>query len=322
MAKPVKVFDTTLRDGAHTPGVSMDAGNKLKIARGLEALGVDIIEAGFPAVLKDDAAIAAIAGQISQPEIAVLTGADKADIDRAWHAVKTANTPRIHIFIPTSDIQLAHHLKISREQVLTRTCEAVVYAKKFTESIEFTADDGTRTDRDFLCRIFDAAIQSGATTVNLADTVGHAVPDEFARLVKYVKSHTPHIHKAVLSVHCHNDLGLANANTLAAMGAGVGQIEVTVNGLGARSGNTALEEVAMTLFARKNIFPFTTGINTQQIYAASRLVSDLSHIPVQPGKAVVGSSAFTYSPALHADIPAKDPVDFELLTCQAIGRGN
>ena len=316
----VRFFDTTLRDGEQSPGASMNTAEKVRLAIQLEKLGVDIIEAGFPAASQGDfEAVSQIAGKLSNTEIAGLARANKKDIDAAWGAVKHAARPRIHTFIATSDIHLKYKLRLDREQVIARAIEAVRYAKTFTDNVEFSAEDGSRSDRDYLCKVFEAAIEAGATTINLPDTVGYAIPSEFAELITYVRKHTPNIAKAVLSVHCHNDLGLATANTLAALSAGARQAEVTVNGIGERAGNTSLEEVVMALKTRNNFLPFQTGINTEQIYATSRLVSMITGILVQPNKAIVGANAFAHEAGIHQDGMLKNPMTYEIMRPEDIG---
>jgi 2-isopropylmalate synthase len=267
------MFDTTLRDGEQSPGASMNTAEKLRLATQLEKLGVDILEAGFPAASEGDLeAVSEIAAKLQRTEVAALARTSKDDIDRAWAAIRHAAKPRIHTFIATSDIHLKYKLKMSRDEVVAAAVEAVKYSKSLTDNIEFSAEDGSRSDRDFLCKVFEAAIEAGATTVNLPDTVGYAIPEEFSDLVNYVKTHTPNIGKAVLSVHCHNDLGLATANTLSAINAGARQAEVTINGIGERAGNTSLEEVVMALVTRNNSLGLTTSINTEYIHPTSRLV--------------------------------------------------
>jgi 2-isopropylmalate synthase len=316
----VRFFDTTLRDGEQSPGASMNTAEKVRLAIQLEKLGVDIIEAGFPAASQGDfEAVSQIAGKLNQPEIAGLARASREDIDAAWGAVKHAAKPRIHTFIATSDIHLKYKLRLDREQVIARAVEAVRYAKTFTDNVEFSAEDGSRSDRDYLCKVFEAAIEAGATTINLPDTVGYAIPSEFADLITYVRKHTPNIGKAVLSVHCHNDLGLATANTLAALSAGARQAEVTINGIGERAGNTSLEEVVMALKTRNNCLPFQTGINTEQIYATSRLVSMITGILVQPNKAIVGANAFAHEAGIHQDGMLKNPMTYEIMRPEDIG---
>jgi 2-isopropylmalate synthase len=316
----VKIFDTTLRDGEQSPGASMNTAEKLRLAVQLEKLGVDVIEAGFPAASEGDFdAVAQIAGRLKHAVVAGLARADKADIDRAWGAVQHAAKPRIHTFIATSDIHLEYKLKMNRDQVLASAAEAVRYAKTFTENVEFSAEDGSRSDRDYLCKVFEAAIAAGATVVNLPDTVGYAIPSEFGELVAYVMSHTPNIHQAILSVHCHNDLGLATANTIAAIAAGARQAEVTINGIGERAGNTSLEEVVMALRTRGNYLPMTTNIRTEHIYPTSRLVSMITGIMVQPNKAIVGANAFAHEAGIHQDGMLKNPMTYEIMRPETIG---
>jgi 2-isopropylmalate synthase len=320
MTEIVKIFDTTLRDGEQSPGASMNTGEKLRLAMQLEKLGVDIIEAGFPAASEGDfEAVSQIAGKLKNTEVAGLCRAGKSDIDSAWGAIRDAAKPRIHTFIATSDIHLEYKLKMSRDQVLAEAREAVRYARTLTDNVEFSAEDGSRSDRDFLCRMFETVIAAGATTVNLPDTVGYAIPSEFGELVKYVIAHTANIHQAVLSVHCHNDLGLATANTLAALAAGARQAEVTINGIGERAGNTSLEEVVMALHTRGNFLPLTTNIRTEQIYPSSRLVSMITGIMVQPNKAIVGANAFAHEAGIHQDGMLKNPMTYEIMRPDTIG---
>jgi 2-isopropylmalate synthase len=320
MRDTVVIFDTTLRDGEQSPGASMNAAEKLRLARQLEKLGVDVIEAGFPAASPGDFdAVKMIAGKIRGLQVTALARASKEDIDRAWGAIKEAAHPRIHTFIATSDIHLEHKLKMSRDQVVDAAVDAVCYAKGFTDNVEFSAEDGSRSDRDFLCRIFGAAIEAGATTVNLPDTVGYSLPDEFAQLVSYIRKNTPNIHQATLSVHCHNDLGLATANTLAGLGAGARQAEVTINGIGERAGNTSLEEVVMSLYTRKNHLGLITQINSKEIYHTSRLVSMVTGIVVQPNKAVVGANAFAHEAGIHQDGVLKNRMTYEIMEPETVG---
>jgi 2-isopropylmalate synthase len=298
----------------------MNTAEKLRLATQLEKLGVDVLEAGFPAASEGDLeAVSRIAGKLERTEVAALARTAKDDIDRAWKAVSHAAKPRIHTFIATSDIHLEYKLKMSRDEVVNAAVEAVKYAKTLTGNIEFSSEDGSRSDRDFLCRVFEAAIDAGATTINLPDTVGYAVPEEFADLVSYVISHTPNIHKAVFSVHCHNDLGLATANTIAAIKAGARQAEVTINGIGERAGNTSLEEIVMALHTRQNILPATTNINTEFIYPTSRLVSMITGIMVQPNKAIVGANAFAHEAGIHQDGVLKNRMTYEIMKPETIG---
>lgn len=320
MKDRVYIFDTTLRDGEQSPGASMNAAEKMRLAVQMEKLGVDIIEAGFPAASKGDLdAVSKIAQKLEKIEIAALARASKEDIDCAWKAISHAAKPRIHTFIATSDIHMDYKLKMTRDEVVKAAVESVKYARSLTDNVEFSAEDGSRSDRDFLCQVFEAAIESGASTVNLPDTVGYAVPQEFSELVKYVMSHTPNIHKAILSVHCHNDLGLATANTLAAVYSGARQAEVTINGIGERAGNTSLEEVIMTLQTRPNFLPLSTGIKTNLIYPTSRLVSMITGIIVQPNKAIVGANAFAHEAGIHQDGVLKNPMTYEIMKPETIG---
>ncbi|MBW1993249.1 MAG: 2-isopropylmalate synthase [Deltaproteobacteria bacterium] len=320
MKQQIIIFDTTLRDGEQSPGASMNTGEKLRLARQLEKLGVDVLEAGFPAASEGDLdAVSKIAAKLEKTEVTALARANKPDIDRAWQAVRHAAKPRIHTFIATSDIHMDYKLKMTRQEALQAAIDAVKYAKSFTDNVEFSAEDGSRSDRDFLCKIFEAAIEAGATTVNLPDTVGYAIPHEFEDLVTYIISHTPNIDKAVLSVHCHNDLGLATANTLAAIRAGARQAEVTINGIGERAGNTSLEEVVMAIRTRANYLPVKTAINTEQIYPTSRLVSMITGIMVQPNKAIVGANAFAHEAGIHQDGVLKNPMTYEIMKPETIG---
>ncbi|MBI9083851.1 MAG: 2-isopropylmalate synthase [Desulfobacterales bacterium] len=320
MSDRVIIFDTTLRDGEQSPGASMNTAEKLRLAIQMEKLGVDVLEAGFPAASEGDfESVSQIAGKIRNMEVAALCRAAKSDIDKAWGAVQQAVKPRIHTFIATSDIHMKYKLNMDRDQVVTAAVEAVRYARSLTDNVEFSAEDGSRSDRDFLCRVFEAAITAGATTVNLPDTVGYAVPDEFADLVRYVMAHTPNMGQAVLSVHCHNDLGLATANTIAAITAGARQAEVTINGIGERAGNTSLEEVVMALHTRRNILPMTTGIRTNLIYPTSRLVSMITGIMVQPNKAIVGANAFAHEAGIHQDGVLKNPMTYEIMSPETVG---
>lgn len=314
------IFDTTLRDGEQSPGASMNDAEKLRIATQLEKLGVDVIEAGFPAASEGDfKAVKMIARNLKKTQIAALCRASESDITKAWNAVKDAAFPRIHTFIATSDIHMEYKLKMSREAVVEAAVKAVKYAATFTDNVEFSAEDGSRSNPDFLCKIFGAAIEAGATTLNLPDTVGYAVPGEFADLVTYIMKNTPGMEKAILSVHCHNDLGLATANTLAAIRAGARQAEVTVNGIGERAGNTSMEEIVMSLHTRPNFFPETTSIDTTRIYPTSRLVSMITGILVQPNRAIVGANAFAHEAGIHQDGVLKNPMTYEIMKPETIG---
>lgn len=320
MTENVVIFDTTLRDGEQSPGATMNTAEKMRLAIQLEKLGIDVIEAGFPAASPGDFdAVRAIAARIRGSQIAALARTSKEDIDKAWGSVKDAAHPRIHTFIATSDIHLEHKLKMSREQVLKAAVEAVKYAGGFTENVEFSAEDGSRSDPDFLCKVFGAVIEAGATTVNLPDTVGYAMPEEFGRLVAYVRENTPGMDQVILSVHCHNDLGLATANSLAGLKSGARQVEVTINGIGERAGNTSLEEVVMGLYTRKEHLGLATNVNTREIHPASRLVSMITGIVVQPNKAVVGANAFAHEAGIHQDGVLKNRMTYEIMEPEIVG---
>jgi 2-isopropylmalate synthase len=320
MNDQVLIFDTTLRDGEQSPGASMNTAEKLRIATQLEKLGVDILEAGFPAASEGDMeAVSRIAGKLQTTEVAALARTSKDDIDRAWEAIRHAAKPRIHTFIATSDIHLEYKLKMTRDAVVAAAVDAVKYARSLTDNVEFSAEDGSRSDRDYLCRVFEAVIEAGAKTVNLPDTVGYALPQEFSELVRYVKTHTPNINQAVLSVHCHNDLGLATANTLAAIASGARQAEVTVNGIGERAGNTSLEEVVMSMVTRHNSLGLKSSIKTEYIHPTSRLVSMITGIMVQPNKAIVGANAFAHEAGIHQDGVLKNPMTYEIMKPETIG---
>lgn len=320
MSERVIIFDTTLRDGEQSPGASMNVAEKIRLAVQLERLGVDAMEAGFPAASAGDfEAVKMVAERVRNTQVTALARVSISDIDRAWEAVKDAAHPRIHTFIATSDIHLKHKLKMTRDEVLEAAVEAVRYAKRHTENVEFSAEDGSRSDPDFLCRVFEAVIDAGATTVNLPDTVGYALPDEFERLVTHVRTHTSNMDRAILSIHCHNDLGLATANTLAGLRAGARQAEVTMNGIGERAGNTSLEEVVMSLYTRKELLGLETVIHTREIQPTSRLVSMVTGIVVQPNKAVVGANAFAHEAGIHQDGVLKNRMTYEIMDPETIG---
>src|SRR5580765_6173123 len=273
---PITVFDTTLRDGEQSPGCSMNVHEKLRMAHQLERLGVDVIEAGFPIASDGDfEAVQAIASAVRRPIIAGLARACPKDIERAWEALKGAARPRIHVFLATSDIHLKYKLRISREQCLEQARESVRLAKSFCQDVEFSPEDATRTDRDYLCQVVQAVIDAGATTVNIPDTVGYTMPEEFAEIITMLRERVKGIEAVIISVHCHNDLGLAVANTLAALGAGARQVECTINGIGERAGNASLEEIVMAMRVRADRLPFVTGIDTSELYPASQLLSSI-----------------------------------------------
>ncbi len=314
------IFDTTLRDGEQSPGVSLNMEEKLQIGRQLQKLGVDVLEAGFPVASPGDfEGVKRLSEELQDIQVAALSRANKKDIDVAWEAIKRGANPRIHTFIATSDIHMKYKLKKTRDQVLEMAVEAVKYASKYTSNVEFSAEDATRSDLDFLCKVFGAVIEAGATTLNFPDTVGYAIPWDFAHMIKYVMEHTPNIDKAILSVHCHNDLGLATANALAAISAGARQVECTINGIGERAGNTAMEEVVMAIKTRHDILPYYTGIDTTQITATSRLVSMLTGMVVQPNKAIVGANAFAHESGIHQDGVLKERTTYEIMDPKDVG---
>jgi 2-isopropylmalate synthase len=314
------IFDTTLRDGEQSPGASLNADEKLEIGRQLARLGVDVIEAGFPISSQGDfEAVRLLAEEVKGPAMAGLARARVEDIDRAWEAVKPAERSRIHTFLATSDIHLKYKLKISRARCLEMAVEAVKHARTFTDDVEFSAEDAVRTDPDFLCRVVEAVIDVGATTVNIPDTVGYALPDQFGALIADIRNRVPNADRAVISVHCHNDLGLGVANSLAAVSNGAGQVECTINGLGERAGNAALEEVVMALKTRHDDFQVTTGIDTRHIHRTSRLVSELTGIPVQPNKAIVGSNAFAHEAGIHQHGVIESKRTYEIMDATSIG---
>jgi 2-isopropylmalate synthase len=320
MPDKVVIFDTTLRDGEQTPGASLNVDEKLQIARHLELLNVDVIEAGFPFSSRGDfEAVRAVAREIRGPQIAGLARALEGDIDAAWEALKEATNPRIHTFISTSDIHLKYQMKKTREEVLQMAVAAVKHAARYTGNVEFSAMDASRSDLDYVVKVFTAVIDAGARTVNFPDTVGYAIPHEFGAKIKYLAERIPNLHQAVLSVHCHNDLGLAVANTLAAIMGGARQVEVTINGIGERGGNASLEEVVMALATRKDLFDYYTDIVTQYIYPTSRLTSKLTGVVVQPNKAVVGANAFAHESGIHQDGVLKEASTFEIMTPTAVG---
>jgi len=320
MARTVRIFDTTLRDGEQAPGCSMNLQEKVEVARALEKLGVDVMEAGFPAASPGDlAAVKAVAGIVKNSSVAGLCRALEKDIDIGWSALSVAARPRIHTFIATSPIHMQHKLKMSEEQVLERAVSAVAYAKKYCSDVEFSAEDASRSDPDFLVKVLSAVIAAGATVINVPDTVGYAIPDEFGRLISYLKERIVGIEKVDLSVHCHNDLGLAVANSLAAVEAGATQVECTINGLGERAGNASLEEFAMALRTRTDAVDATTKLDTSHIYNASRLVSRVTGVRVQPNKAIVGENAFAHEAGIHQHGILANRATYEIMTPESIG---
>ncbi|MDR1786981.1 MAG: 2-isopropylmalate synthase [Treponema sp.] len=316
----ITIFDTTLRDGEQAPGCSMNLQEKIEVARRLESMGVDVIEAGFPVSSPGDfESVKTIAGLVKNSCVAALARCRDADIDAAGAALAGCAHPRIHIFLATSPIHMEYKLKMTPEQVLAQAVASVKRAKRFCEDVEFSAEDAFRSDPDFVCRVFGEAIAAGALTVNFPDTVGYALPAEFAERIRYVREHTPLMAKARLSVHCHNDLGLAVANSLAAIAAGAEQAECTINGLGERAGNASLEEIVMALRVRRDILHADTRIDTTQIYAASRLVSKVTGVKVQPNKAIVGDNAFAHEAGIHQHGVLANPATYEIMTPESVG---
>lgn len=316
----VIIFDTTLRDGEQAAGGTLNIGEKLEIARRLESLGVDVIEAGFPISSPGDfEAVRLIAREVRTPTICALARAHPADIDRAWEAVREAEHPRIHVFISASDIHLLHQLKKSRDEILKTAHDMVARAKQYVADVEFSPMDASRTEPQYLYQILETVIQAGATTVNIPDTVGYAIPDEFGRLIAGIIKKVPNIDRAVVSVHCHNDLGLAVANSLESIRQGARQVECTINGIGERAGNASLEEIVMAVKTRSDLFNLTTGIDTRQIYRTSRLVSELTGFAVQPNKAIVGANAFRHQSGIHQDGVIKMPITYEIMDPRTVG---
>jgi 2-isopropylmalate synthase len=317
----VKIFDTTLRDGEQSPGATLTIAKKLQVASQLERLQVDIIEAGFPAASPGDlAAVKEVAQRTHGIAVAGLARAHKSDIDAVWEAVRVAELPVIHVVLATSDIHLQHKLNLSREEVLQLVQSMVAYARNLCPTVEFSAEDATRSDQDYLCRVLEAAIKAGATTINLPDTVGYTLPHEYQALFRSMRERVPGMENVTMSAHCHDDLGMATANTLAAIQGGARQVEVTVNGLGERGGNTALEEVVMALRTRPDAFSHCdTRINAAQLLATSLLVSKLTGMVVQPNKAIVGINAFAHESGIHQDGVLKNALTYEIMTPQSVG---
>ncbi|MFC1987770.1 2-isopropylmalate synthase [Chloroflexota bacterium] len=316
----VIIFDTTLRDGEQAAGGTLNVKEKLEIARQLEKLGVDVIEPGFPISSPGDfEAVSLIAKEIRAPVICPLAHANAAAIDRAWEAVRGAERPRIHVFLSSSDVHLVYQLKKSREEILEMARSMVARAKKYVDDVEFSPMDASRTEPEYIHQILKAVIDAGATTVNIPDTVGYATPDEFGDLIEGIFKNVPNIEHAIVSVHCHNDLGLAVANSLESLKRGARQIECTINGIGERAGNASLEEIVMALKTRRDVFNLTTGINTAQIYKTSRLVSELTGFPVQPNKAIVGANAFRHESGIHQDGVIKMPITYEIMDPRTVG---
>jgi len=316
----VRIFDTTLRDGEQSPGFSLRVSEKMLLARQLDALGVDIIEAGFPIASPADAeAVRRISTELRRPVIACLARCHRADLEKAAWAIQPAAQGRIHTFIATSDLHLKAKLRMTREQCLEAAVESVRYARHHTFDVEFSAEDATRSDIDFLCRIVEAVIKVGATTINLPDTVGYSTPDEIRDFFRTIRGRVPHSDKVVFSAHCHDDLGLAVANSLAAIEGGARQVECTINGIGERAGNAALEEIVMALHVRSDLMPYTTGIQTTQLYPSSDMLTQLTGQSVQVNKAIVGRNAFAHEAGIHQDGILKDRRTYEIIKAEDVG---
>ncbi len=316
----VIIFDTTLRDGEQSPGASMNRDEKIRIAKILEEMRVDVIEAGFPIASQGDfEAVEAVAKEIKESVVCGLARAAKGDIDRCADAIKPAARGRIHTFISTSPLHMKFKLQMDAKDVHQAVIDSVTRARKYTDDVEWSAEDGSRTEHDFLCQCVESAIKAGARTINVPDTVGYTVPDEYNALIKMLFNRVPNIDKAIISVHCHNDLGLAVANSLAAVQAGARQIECTINGLGERAGNAALEEIVMALRTRQDHMPYQTGVNSELIMRASHLVSTVTGFPVQPNKAIVGANAFAHESGIHQDGMLKNAQTYEIMTPESVG---
>lgn len=320
MTKRIKFFDTTLRDGEQSPGCSMNMKEKLLMAKQLEKMGVDVIEAGFAAASEGEfQAVQRIANEIKDSTVAVLARTVKSDIDKAWEAVKGATKPRIHTFIATSNIHMKYKLKMEPEEVIKRAEEMVRYASSLCPEVEFSAEDATRSDTEFLAKIFDSVIEAGAKIINIPDTVGYTTPDEFYNFIVNIRKKSKHLDKVEISVHCHNDLGLAVANTLAAAKAGATQFECTVNGIGERAGNAALEELVMIMNVRRDDYGFTSNINTKEIMKTSNLLTSITGVGVQPNKAIVGANAFAHESGIHQHGMLNNRETYEIMKPESIG---
>ncbi len=321
MAEKILIFDSTLRDGEQTPGAKLNGREKLEIAKQLARLNVDIIEAGFPISSPGDfKAVQRISQEVRGPVITALSRIVKEDIDMAWESVKEAENPRIHVFLAASDIHMQYKLRKSPEDLLEKAVEAVKYAKKFTSDIQYSLEDATRAKREYIYQVVEAVIKAGATTVNIPDTVGYAMPAEFAQLIKDIMHHVPNIHKTVLSVHCHDDLGLAVVNSLVAIENGARQVECNINGIGERAGNASLEEIVVAMRVRQDYFKqYETGLNLKEIYKTSRLVSSLTGIAIPVNKAIIGTNAFAHSSGIHQDGIIKNKETYEIINAELIG---
>jgi 2-isopropylmalate synthase len=314
----ITIFDTTLRDGEQSPGCSMNVSEKARLARQLDRLGVDVIEAGFPIASDGDfAAVQAVAAAVPRPVIAALARAARHDIERAAKALEAAVRPRIHVFLATSDIHLQHKLRISRQQCLEQGRDSVRLARTFCDDVEFSPEDATRTDPEFLFQVLEAVVEAGATTLNIPDTVGYTVPAEFGALIRSIRQRVPE--NVIISTHCHNDLGLAVANSLAAVEAGARQVECTINGIGERAGNASLEEIVMALRVRADKYAFETAIASEHLYPTSQMLEEITGIPVQPNKAIIGRNAFAHEAGIHQDGMLKNPLTYEIMTPRSVG---
>ncbi len=322
MSRLIQIFDTTLRDGEQSPGATMNVEEKILIARQLARLGVDIIEAGFAVSSSGDfEAIQKISQEVEGPVVCSLARAKAADVDSAWEALKGGEKVRIHTFISTSDIHLKYQFRMTRKEALDRAVEIVQHSRGYVEDVEFSPMDATRSEESYLCEMLEAVISAGAKTVNIPDTVGYTTPEEFHRLIQAIRRRVPNIDQAVISVHCHNDLGLAVSNSLSAVHAGAGQVECTINGIGERAGNASLEEVVMALRTRKDFFAADTQITTEEIITTSRLVSRITRMPVQPNKAIVGANAFAHESGIHQDGLLKEKMTYEIIRPESVGVG-
>jgi len=316
----ITIFDTTLRDGEQSPGCSMNQQEKLRLAHQLDRLGVDVIEAGFPIASDGDfESVKAIASVVRRPVIAGLARACRPDIERAWDALKGADRPRIHVFLATSDIHLQYKLRITRDQCVEQAREAIRFAKSLCDDVEFSPEDATRTHPEFLCRVLEAVVETGATTLNIPDTVGYTVPAEFGELITTIRQRVQGIENVIISAHCHNDLGMAVANALAAVSAGARQVECTINGIGERAGNASLEEIVMAMRVRPDRYAYETGVVGEQIFAASQMLSEITGVPVQPNKAIIGRNAFAHEAGIHQDGVLKNPLTYEIMTPKSVG---